>query len=95
MEFQARRVNGAGWTLTFNSAYAREIGCETGGERGLFGEFFDRLVEFDQTHRIYNSIWERKAGPAMTAAIRPSTALMPTKIFIPRAAQDEIKLLVG
>jgi hypothetical protein len=45
--------------IGFNSAYAREIGAETGGERGLFGEFFDRLVEFDQTHRIYNSIWER------------------------------------
>jgi hypothetical protein len=45
--------------IGFNSAYARDIGAENGGERGLFSDFFDRLVAFDGTHRIYNAIWKR------------------------------------
>ncbi len=45
--------------IGFNSAYARDIGAEIGAERGLFSEFFDSLVRFDRTHRIYNAIWER------------------------------------
>ncbi len=45
--------------IGFNSAYARDIGPENNGERGIFSEFFDRLVAFDTTHRIYNAIWER------------------------------------
>lgn len=43
----------------FNSAYARDIGPESNGERELFSAFFSPLVAFDAKRRIYNAIWER------------------------------------
>ncbi|MDI9849524.1 HEPN domain-containing protein [Rhodoblastus sp. 17X3] len=43
----------------FNAAYARDIGLETAGERERFAAFFNRLVKFDKTNRIYNGIWKR------------------------------------
>ena len=46
--------------ISFNAAYAEEIGETTIiGERSAFDGFFQKLIELDESQRIYDAIWER------------------------------------
>jgi len=45
--------------ISFNSAYADEVTAETASERGAFKAYFEALVQLDDSHRIYNAVWER------------------------------------
>lgn len=45
--------------IAFNAAYASEIGPSGGGERGVFTDYFDHLVNLDGGRRIYDAVWTR------------------------------------
>jgi hypothetical protein len=47
--------------IAFNAAYAREIDLSTdrGGERALFGDFFEQLMRTDKAKRLYDVVWKR------------------------------------
>ena len=50
--------------IAFNSAYAKDIQESPDiGEKTRFGEYFQRLVDLDADHRIYDAIWNTFAGP--------------------------------
>jgi hypothetical protein len=45
--------------ISFNSAYAADLRDDLASERGAFNTYFERLVDLDREHRIYNSVWKR------------------------------------
>lgn len=45
--------------IGFNAAYAGDIQQAVEGERNHFGGFFAKLVALDNTHRIYDAVWQR------------------------------------
>lgn len=45
--------------VSFNSAYAKDVGAEGGSEREVFKSYFDMLVSLDTAHRIYEAVWNR------------------------------------
>lgn len=45
--------------ISFNSAYASELGPDISGERSAFSAFFDALIALDSSHRIYDVVWTR------------------------------------
>ena len=50
--------------IAFNSAYAKDIhGTQDMGERTLFGEYFQTLVNHDSGDRIFDAVWNTFAGP--------------------------------
>jgi hypothetical protein len=51
--------------IAFNAAYADEtlFHDRPSSERGVFSEYFARLVALDRENRIYAAIWQRFSGP--------------------------------
>jgi hypothetical protein len=51
--------------IAFNAAYADEtlFHDRPSSERGVFSEYFARLVALDRDNRIYAAIWQRFSGP--------------------------------
>lgn len=50
--------------IAFNAAYAKDIPeSYATEERGLFGEYFEKIVLFDANRSIYDAIWMRFPGP--------------------------------
>lgn len=45
--------------ISFNAAYAADIGDTEVGERAAFIAFFDRVVLLDKERRLYNAVWRR------------------------------------
>lgn len=45
--------------ISFNAAYARDIGSEEVRQRDAFRAFFGRLVRLDAGQEIYGLVWER------------------------------------
>ena len=45
--------------IGFNAAYAGDVAREVAGERETFRGFFETLLGFDTTKRIYNMVWQR------------------------------------
>src|SRR3954470_2695669 len=45
--------------ISFNSAYAANLGDDLASERGTFNAYFERLIDLDGDHRVYNAVWER------------------------------------
>ncbi len=45
--------------ISFNAAYASEVGLPGTGERRQFSAFFTTLVELDREDRIYDVIWDQ------------------------------------
>lgn len=45
--------------IGFNAAYAGDLQQAVEGERNHFGDFFSKLVNLDNTHRIYDAVWQR------------------------------------
>lgn len=45
--------------IGFNAAYAGDVDRAVANERELFGEFFASLIKLDNTHRIYDVVWDR------------------------------------
>ena len=49
--------------VAFNAAYAQDVGgADSSGERSAFRMFFDALVRFDDSKRIYKVVWQRFPG---------------------------------
>ena len=45
--------------ISFNAAYAEEVTDNvTSGERSAFDGYFERLIDLDQSSRIYGAIWD-------------------------------------
>ena len=50
--------------IAFNAAYAEDIPqIHTSSERGMFGEFLERILSFDSEGMIYKAIWQKFSGP--------------------------------
>lgn len=51
--------------IAFNAAYADEQDFQSANasERTAFVDYFRRLVEHDQSQRIYRALWQRFSGP--------------------------------
>lgn len=45
--------------IGFNAAYAGDVDRAVSRERELFDDFFSSLIKLDNTHRIYDVVWER------------------------------------
>lgn len=45
--------------ITFNALYARKINTDFLGDKKLSHEFLYRICDCDETHRVYNLIWEK------------------------------------
>jgi hypothetical protein len=45
--------------ISFNAAYAAELGADSFSERDAFASYFDQLCKADATGRIYGIVWQR------------------------------------